>query len=581
MVPVRRVHSFRDHSIGGMNWRPTRFVDGVPSSAVCDLCGVIPKRILPCMHPLCQSCHDASSQDGGGGRCPLDGQRFNEEECRSSRVPTSSVNTWKVHCWNEAHGCKFTGPLLEMQLHYDYRCDFHFVECLRCGDRVLDRNLPTHCLSGCGAGVSEARKERPSSGHTSLTLQDVSVTLEQLKKLMSNASHDNLLPTIQSKLNELTEYARKQDDWLTEIARNVKASKQSFKALPALLQEIAEVAKTTSSSTSTEIRYLREEVQKAIISKSSTKELREHARKQEDRLTEIADEVAASEKNLKAEIAQVAATISSTTSTEIRYLREEVQKATTSKPSINEFRKHAKNQEARLTEIAGEVATSEQNLKAEIAKVAATISTAMSTELRSLRSHPDEASTFVSSLPSCSENTLILRKLELFASLSLRALDSLRQAYSQQDPQSASACCKRRKQSCSVLHLTNVNASEKFKSVEYMLEVKNIDKEIVFQKSGVIFAPTTVLHSRDAYFTVQLKNSSGSLLMRIDFYRMRVDLESSMPTFIVTVLHTESEGCSFYAEPCNRDCLHVRGSWEHFSDIRDKLDIPGKQSFPL
>ncbi|KAH7958007.1 hypothetical protein HPB51_028010 [Rhipicephalus microplus] len=71
MSDLRRVHRFRDHAVAGVNWRPTRFVDEVPSLRVCCLCRMIPKTVLalPCGHLLCQSCLAASSH-GSGGRCP-------------------------------------------------------------------------------------------------------------------------------------------------------------------------------------------------------------------------------------------------------------------------------------------------------------------------------------------------------------------------------------------------------------------------------------------------------------------------------------------------------------------------------
>ncbi|KAH7972909.1 hypothetical protein HPB52_018640 [Rhipicephalus sanguineus] len=60
-----RVHRFHDHAVAGVNWRPTRFVDKVPTSRVCGICRMIPNRILvlPCGHLLCQSAiHTAISQ---------------------------------------------------------------------------------------------------------------------------------------------------------------------------------------------------------------------------------------------------------------------------------------------------------------------------------------------------------------------------------------------------------------------------------------------------------------------------------------------------------------------------------------
>nr|XP_050030135.2 TNF receptor-associated factor 3-like [Dermacentor andersoni] len=127
-----RVHRFRDHVVAGVNWRPTRFLDDVPSSRVCGLCRMIPKRtvLLPCGHALCQSCH-AASLAAGVGRCPLDREPFEEEECVGYEFPTRKANAVMAYCWNEAHGCEYTGTMERMLEHYENECTFHTVECLR------------------------------------------------------------------------------------------------------------------------------------------------------------------------------------------------------------------------------------------------------------------------------------------------------------------------------------------------------------------------------------------------------------------------------------------------------------------
>ncbi|XP_075533552.1 uncharacterized protein LOC142566595 [Dermacentor variabilis] len=215
-----RVHRFRDHVVAGVNWRPTRFVDEVPSSRVCGLCRMIPKRtvLLPCSHALCQSCHAGSLEVG---RCPLDREAFEESECVSYEFPTRKANAVKVYCWNEAHGCQYTGTLDRMLEHYENECTFHTVECLRCGEGVQHSDLATHYATGCSAGVSTAITE--SSEHTALTLADV-------KAMLGCLNHDQLLPVIQSQLNELTEQARNQEARFAEITREVRACEHNLKA---------------------------------------------------------------------------------------------------------------------------------------------------------------------------------------------------------------------------------------------------------------------------------------------------------------------------------------------------------------
>nr|XP_054924697.1 TNF receptor-associated factor 3-like [Dermacentor andersoni] len=227
---LERVHRFRDHVLAGVNWRPTRFVDEVPSSRVCSLCRMIPKRVLllPCGHALCQSCH-AASLEGGVGQCPLDQVQIEEAECFGYEFPTRIANTLKVYCWNEAHGCEYTGTMDRMLEHYQNECTFHTVECLRCGEGVQHRDLPTHYAAGCSAGVSSGITECRSSERTALSLEDVNAVLKELKARLGDANHDRLLPEIQSHFNELKE-VRSQQTMFAGIPREIGASERNLKA---------------------------------------------------------------------------------------------------------------------------------------------------------------------------------------------------------------------------------------------------------------------------------------------------------------------------------------------------------------
>nr|XP_050030317.2 uncharacterized protein LOC126526419 isoform X2 [Dermacentor andersoni] len=238
-----RVHRFRDHVVAGVNWRPTRFVDEVPCSRVCGLCRMIPKRtvLLPCSHALCQSCH-AVSLEGDVGQCPLDQVQFEEAECVGYEFPARTVNTVKVYCWNEAHGCEYTGTMDRMLEHYENECTFHTVECVRCGEGVQHKDLRTHYVAECSGGVSSAITE--SSEHTALTLADVNAALEDMKATLECLNHDQLLPVIQSQLNELTEQARNQEARFAEITREVRACEHNLKA------EMNQMTATISSTAS-------------------------------------------------------------------------------------------------------------------------------------------------------------------------------------------------------------------------------------------------------------------------------------------------------------------------------------------
>ncbi|KAH7932480.1 hypothetical protein HPB52_025175 [Rhipicephalus sanguineus] len=245
-----RVHRFRDHAVAGVNWRATRFVDEVPSSRVCALCRMIPKRtvLLPCSHALCESCHAASSRDADG-RCPLDQEPFEASQCSAYDLFPRNASAFKVHCWNESHGCQFQGTVRDTLEHYENACTFHSVECLRCGEGVLHRDLPAHYVAGCGAGVSSTRSENMSAESTALTLQDVNSSLEELKALLRDPSHDQLLPVVQSQMNELTEQVRNQESRLADVIRDVGAS---------VMAEMARGAASISCTLSPELTSLRD-----------------------------------------------------------------------------------------------------------------------------------------------------------------------------------------------------------------------------------------------------------------------------------------------------------------------------------
>ncbi|XP_070378724.1 uncharacterized protein [Dermacentor albipictus] len=259
-----RVHRFRDHVVAGVNWRPTLFIDEVPSSRVCGLCRMIPKRtvLLPCSHALCQSCH-AGSLEGGVGQCPLDREPFEEAECFGYEFPARKANTVKVYCWNEAHGCDYTYNMDRMLEHYQNECTFHTVECLRCGEGVQHRDLATHYAAGCSAGASTAITE--SSPPAALTIADVNAALEDMKAMLGCLNHDLLLPAIQSQLNELTEQVRNQE---ARFTRELGACEHNLKG------EMAQITATISSTVSHQRTSQQNPLEQASTSRSLS--LRSH-----------------------------------------------------------------------------------------------------------------------------------------------------------------------------------------------------------------------------------------------------------------------------------------------------------------
>ncbi|KAL1470604.1 hypothetical protein MTO96_004555 [Rhipicephalus appendiculatus] len=185
MPDPRRAYRFRDHAVAGVNWRPTRFVDeGTPKEAV-------------------DFVHWTTS-------------RSKKFSVSAMNYPPRRANALKVYCWNEAKGCKSEGTMESMLRHYENECTFHTLECLRCGEEVLHRELATHYVARCSAADSLAGTEKISSESGAVTFQDVMGALEEVKALWRDANCEQLLLLeIQTRMNQLVELIRNRESRLT------------------------------------------------------------------------------------------------------------------------------------------------------------------------------------------------------------------------------------------------------------------------------------------------------------------------------------------------------------------------------
>ncbi|KAH7976528.1 hypothetical protein HPB52_015805 [Rhipicephalus sanguineus] len=154
------------------------------------------------------------------------------DECTVFATTTSRASTGDrlalstrcpVHCWNEAHGCQYEGAVKDMLGHYENECTFHTVECSRCGEGIWHRDLSSHYVAGCSAPVSSAYTENPSPESPSLTLQEVSAALDELKTFVRGSNDDQMLPAVQRQVNELADQVKNQQFSLDEIIRKIGA----------------------------------------------------------------------------------------------------------------------------------------------------------------------------------------------------------------------------------------------------------------------------------------------------------------------------------------------------------------------
>lgn len=134
-----------------LDWRPTCFVTPFPLTSVCSACSLVPSTVatLACRHFLCRPCYDRSV--GKHGHCPLDMEPLHDEDVVWSTVPKDSVLALKVRCWNFENGCDAEDVATVMLDHFANGCQFHAVNCPRCGVNVLHRGIPDHLDIGCTA----------------------------------------------------------------------------------------------------------------------------------------------------------------------------------------------------------------------------------------------------------------------------------------------------------------------------------------------------------------------------------------------------------------------------------------------
>ncbi|XP_065305730.2 uncharacterized protein [Dermacentor albipictus] len=201
---------------------------------VCD--SVIPSTtvLLPCSHALCEQCRAGSVDKDGGSVCPLDGEPFREDECQKFQLPERKKQKLKAHCWNEAHGCDFVGPLAALLGHFEAECAFHTSPCQRCGENVPNAKLAGHYIDGCSTNnfSSETLVESSTRGEaaaSSSATGDITATAQGIEG-KAEYRYEDEIPALQSQVNELTEAARTQGAQLQELNGTLALSLETLNA---------------------------------------------------------------------------------------------------------------------------------------------------------------------------------------------------------------------------------------------------------------------------------------------------------------------------------------------------------------
>ncbi|XP_077528035.1 TNF receptor-associated factor 4-like [Haemaphysalis longicornis] len=134
--------------------RPLKFVDPIPATLICSACGHIPRLTfsLLCGHVLCEPCYQSSATTSECV-CPLDGDVSGADHVTSKKYPPDNQLKRKVHCWNEANGCRVVLPASHVAEHVRTDCQHHVTRCPTCSAVVLTLDVCAHLKSRCTALV--------------------------------------------------------------------------------------------------------------------------------------------------------------------------------------------------------------------------------------------------------------------------------------------------------------------------------------------------------------------------------------------------------------------------------------------
>ncbi|KAL3245375.1 hypothetical protein MRX96_046965 [Rhipicephalus microplus] len=209
---------------------------------------------------------------------------------------------------------------------------------------------------------------------------------------------------------------------------------------------------------------------------------------------------------------------------------------------MNEVTERFGKHQSILADVVRDVPASQKILKAQIEQVAATISSTVSEQLRLWRNRAEETTTTsassasassLSSLSLRSEKTATNRNRKVFADMSLRTLEDLRQTSTSHGRQCVSVRCE----PCAVW-------GEVSGLAKYRVVLRNRDEEalsLLLEDAARI----TVLHMSDAYYMLLVLSNGAELLVRIAFHGVLAGTPCQSP-----VISTKALGASFTTPPC-------------------------------
>ncbi|KAH7996078.1 hypothetical protein HPB51_026412 [Rhipicephalus microplus] len=157
----------REQSVLGfgahLDRRRTIFVPALPTESLCSLCDLFSAASfrLPCDHLLCEACYRHCGQISS--HCPLHKRAFKQEEVVPSFISKDVVLGLRMRCWNAGNGCDAEDFVSVMVDHFANACMFHTLNCPKCGNKMLHRELPGHVMSGCPTTCSPGKRALESN----------------------------------------------------------------------------------------------------------------------------------------------------------------------------------------------------------------------------------------------------------------------------------------------------------------------------------------------------------------------------------------------------------------------------------
>lgn len=263
-----------------LDWRCLHFVDRLPPSRICSVCGIVVRRTcsLPCRHTLCGACYQQQRELGGAPCCPFDGEACPEESVRWREFPAESLLEKRVKCWNEINGCTAIVAASDLPRHLNRECKHHIIFCPKCSAKILWSSVCSHLRSCPGrqgpsrrtesaqtvaGGTRQAAELAALAATLSSTTSEMKQQVADLSRWLERMLSENSLQTDQMSalshtVNNLKEA---QADQMNELARKVNSLEETqagrINDLSRTLSDVTETQTNRTNALSLKVNSLK------------------------------------------------------------------------------------------------------------------------------------------------------------------------------------------------------------------------------------------------------------------------------------------------------------------------------------